>query len=252
MKSPQILRAWFVLLLVTPFLLSIPFSSRAAAGGDASAQVSARMECATLFQPNGIEQTAKQAVPTQAVPTQAVSTRAVTAPAMAEIDRVRLREVFRLGDSIGDRIWPGWSKAPFAVLLITPDYEFLLRHPKPSADFTSLGYDKMLKSDVYYRKRVFPTHYLATFPAISGSMISTIVVGQAENTSAKASSPWVITVLHEHFHQLQDSQPNFYAQVNALNLARTITSTFRFSFGKKGLRATRNIAWPKWRQRNST
>ena len=220
MKSPQILRAWFVLLLVTPFLLSIPFSSRAAAGGDASAQVSARMECATLFQPNGIEQTAKQAVPTQAVPTQAVSTRAVTAPAMAEIDRVRLREVFRLGDSIGDRIWPGWSKAPFAVLLITPDYEFLLRHPKPSADFTSLGYDKMLKSDVYYRKRVFPTHYLATFPAISGSMISTIVVGQAENTSAKASSPWVITVLHEHFHQLQDSQPNFYAQVNALNLAR--------------------------------
>jgi len=51
-------------------------------------------------------------------------------------------------------------------------------------------------------------------------MISTIVVGQAENTSAKTSSSWVITVLHEHFHQLQDSQPNFYSDVNALNLAR--------------------------------
>ncbi len=149
-----------------------------------------------------------------------MAAQAGTAPALAQIDRVRLREVFRLGESIGDRVWPGWSKAPFAVLLVTPDYEFLMRHPKPSADFTNLGYDKLLKQQVYYRKRVFQTHFLATFPAISGSMISTIVVGQAENTSAKTSSQWVITVLHEHFHQLQDSQPNFYSDVNALNLAR--------------------------------
>ncbi|MGI8836042.1 MAG: hypothetical protein ACR2H4_05325, partial [Pyrinomonadaceae bacterium] len=78
----------------------------------------------------------------------------------------------------------GWSKAPFAVLLVTPEYEFLVRHSKPSADFTSLGYDKLLKADVHYRKRNFPAHFLATFPAINGSMISTIVVGQAENTSS--------------------------------------------------------------------
>src|SRR6185503_17602430 len=107
------------------------------------------------------------------------------APSLTQIDRVRLREMFRLGDTIGDRVWPGWSKAPFAVLLVTPEYEFLVRHPKPSADFTSLGYDTLLKSDVHYRKRTFSTHLLATFPAISGSMDSTIVVGQAENTSAK-------------------------------------------------------------------
>jgi len=220
MKSPQILRAWFVFLLVAPSLLSVPFFSRAAAGGNASAQVSARMECASSFLPNERAQFAAQGVSTQAVPTQAVPTQVVTAPALAQIDRLRLREVFRLGDSIGDRVWPSWSKAPFAVLLVTPDYEFLMRHPKPSADFANLGYDALLKQQVYYRKRVFPTHFLATFPAISGSMISVIVVGQAENTSAKTSSPWVITVLHEHFHQLQDSQPNFYSDVNALNLAR--------------------------------
>jgi hypothetical protein len=142
-----------------------------------------------------------------------------SAPTLAQLDRVRLREVFRLGDTIGDRVWPGWSKAPFAVLLVTPDFEFLMRHPQPSADFTKIGYDNLLKSDVYYRKRNFPPYYLATFPAVSGSMISTIVVGQAENTSVKTSSSWVITVLHEHFHQLQDSQPNFYNDVNALNLA---------------------------------
>jgi hypothetical protein len=146
--------------------------------------------------------------------------RAQDQPSLSTIDRMRLAEAFRLGARIGDLIWPGWSKAPFAVLLVTPEYEFLIRHPKPSTDFTSVGYDAVLKSAVYYRKRTLPAHFLATFPAISGSMISTIVVGQAENTTAKTSTPWVITLLHEHFHQLQDSQPNFYADVNALNLSR--------------------------------
>jgi hypothetical protein len=141
-------------------------------------------------------------------------------PALSAIDRTRLAEAFRLGDQIGDRVWPGWSWAPFTVLLVTPENEFLLRHPAPSLDFTRLGYDALLKSDVYCRKRTFPTHYLATFPAIRVSTISVIVVGQAENTSVKTFTPWVITLLHEHFHQMQDSQPNFYADVNALNLSK--------------------------------
>src|SRR5438876_11935970 len=76
-------------------------------------------------------------------------------PALPAIDRTRLAEAFRLGDRIGDRVWPGWSKAPFAVLLVTPDYEFLMRHPKPSADFINQGYDAVLKSNVDYRKRIF-------------------------------------------------------------------------------------------------
>lgn len=145
-------------------------------------------------------------------------TRAQT-PTLSGLDRVRLAEAFRLADNIGDRIWAGWSKAPFAVLLVTPSHEFLIRHPKPSADFTRIGYDPLLKSDVFYRARKYPAHWLATFPAVSGSIVSTIVIGQAENTSVKTSTPWVLTLLHEHFHQLQDSQPNFYADVNALNLS---------------------------------
>ena len=140
-------------------------------------------------------------------------------PSISATDRIRLAEAFRLADEIGNDVWPKWSKAPLAVLLVTPDYEFLIRHPKPSDDFAKLAYDPVLKSDVYYRKRTFPKTFLATFPAIKGSMISTIVVGQAENTWVKTSTPWVITLLHEHFHQLQDSPPNFYADVGALNLA---------------------------------
>lgn len=141
-------------------------------------------------------------------------------PAISEIDRVRLGETFRIGDRLGDQIWRGWSKAPFAVLLVTPEYEFLVRHHEPSPDFIKIGYDSLLKSDVYYRKRTLPIGLLATFPAIKGSKVPTIVVGQAENTGAKNSTAWAVTLLHEHFHQLQDSQPTYYDEVNALNLSR--------------------------------
>jgi len=77
-----------------------------------------------------------------------------------------------------------------------PEREFLIRHPQPSKDFTLIGYDSLLKSDVYFRKRVFGTNLLATFPAVGG--VSTIVIGQAENTDKKTSTPWAVTVLHEH------------------------------------------------------
>lgn len=139
-------------------------------------------------------------------------------PGVPEVERIRLAEAFRLGESLGDSVWRDWNKAPFAVVLVTPEHEFLIRHPRPSEDFTLIGYDSLLKSNVYFRKRQFPTSFLATFPAVGG--VSTIVVGQAENTYKKSSTPWVVTVLHEHFHQLQESQPNFFAEVEALNLSR--------------------------------
>lgn len=139
-------------------------------------------------------------------------------PQLRKDDRIRMAEAFRMGERLGERVWKGWSKAPFAVLLVTPEHEFLVRHPNPSKDFTSLGYDRLLKSEVYFRPRTFDQHFLATFPAVNG--VSTIVVGQPENTDAKTSTRWVVTLFHEHFHQLQDSQPNFYTEAHALGLAR--------------------------------
>ena len=139
-------------------------------------------------------------------------------PSVPDIDRIRLAEAFRIGETLGNRLWEGWDKAPFAVLLVTNEHEFLIRHPRPSEDFTPAGYDSLLQSNVYFRKRTQRTDFLATFPAVGG--VSTVVIGQAENTAKKTSTPWVVTVLHEHFHQLQSSQPSYYAEVAALNLSR--------------------------------
>jgi len=140
-------------------------------------------------------------------------------PHIRDIDRIRLAEAFRIADQIGDSLWEGWKSAPFALLLVTHDREYLMHHPQPSKDFTLLGYDSLLETDVYVRNRTKPIGFLATFPAIQGSMIPTIVVGQAESTDVKTSTPWVVTLLHEHFHQLQMSQPGYYAEVESLKLS---------------------------------
>jgi hypothetical protein len=153
-------------------------------------------------------------------------------PRIPDIDRIRLAEAFSIGEKLGNQVWKGWNQAPFAVLLVTPENEFLIRHPRPSPDFTLIGYDSLLKSNVYFRKRTQPVNLLATFPVVGE--VSTIVIGQAENTSRKTSTPWVITVLHEHFHQWQSSQPTYYAEVDALNLSR----------GDKGGMWMLNFAFP--------
>jgi hypothetical protein len=144
--------------------------------------------------------------------------------AQAEVprrDRVRLAEAIRLADKFGDEVWPGWSDTPMRVLLVTDSTEFLIGHSEPSADFARLGYDSLLKRDVWTRPRQFPPTLLATFPAVSGK--PTIVIGSAERTD-KSSTGWVLTLLHEHFHQWQSSRPDYYAGVARLDLARGDTT----------------------------
>lgn len=152
---------------------------------------------------------------------QGLTAQVPTAPALAEPERVRLAESLRLLDLLGDGFWPGLEGAPEPVLLVTESTEYLVRHPRPSADFTPLGRDTLLGSTVWARPRVFPTGFLATFPAVGG--IPTIVVGTALATR-KSSVGWVLTLQHEHFHQWQYSRPDYYARLNALNLARGDTT----------------------------
>lgn len=70
---------------------------------------------------------------------------------------------------------------------------------------------------MFFRKRMYPIAMQATFPGVNG--VNTIVIGHAELTADKTSTRWVLTVLHEHFHQLVYSQPGYYADVEKLGLA---------------------------------
>src|SRR5215470_11523038 len=78
-----------------------------------------------------------------------------------DADRTRLSEAFRLARVAGDAVWTGWSGAPFAVVLVTPEREFFIGHPHPPADARSLGKDPALGQEVFVRPRTFETSFLA-------------------------------------------------------------------------------------------
>src|SRR6267154_118360 len=130
---------------------------------------------------------------------------------LAADDAVRIREFYRLASQIQNRIWPDWSRTPAPLLLVTSDTEFLMHRAEPPEGFKKVG------DDLYARPRQFPTNLLATFPAFGPP--SVIVIGEPKNTTSKTSTPWLITLMHEHFHQLQNAQPRYYQAVQDLGLS---------------------------------
>src|SRR6478672_4436784 len=142
--------------------------------------------------------------------------QAQTKPELRYADKIRIKEAVAISTQFGDQLFTGYSAVPFTIDLITDSTEFLINHPTPSADFILLEKDSVLNTNIYYRKRQFDPHLLATFPAVNG--LSCIVVGTPENTH-KNSTEWIITLLHEHFHQYQNTDTNYYKSVEGLNLS---------------------------------
>jgi len=144
-------------------------------------------------------------------------------------DAIRIHEFYRLASQIQDQIWPNWSQAPASLLLVTPEAEFLTHHPAPPKDFTKAA------DDFYTRPRQFSTDLLSTFPAFGPPAV--IVIGEPRNTSSRTSTPWLITLMHEHFHQLQSSQRGYDQATQDLGLSGGDTSgmwmlTYPFPYDK--------------------
>jgi len=131
-------------------------------------------------------------------------------------DAVRIKEFYRLSSEIQDAVWPDWSKVAAPLILVTADAEFLTHHPAPPVEF------KKVADDVYARPRQFPTNFQATFPVFGPP--SVIVIGEPANTQSQSSTPWLFTAMHEHFHQLQNAQPGYFAAVDSLGLSQGDTS----------------------------
>ena len=127
-------------------------------------------------------------------------------------DAVRVSEFYRLAAQIQDQIWPAWSKTPAPLLLVTSDTEYLTHFPTPPKEFPKVG------DDVYARPRHFSTGLQATFPAFGFPPV--IVIGEPANTPSKTSTPWLITVMYEHFHQLQWAQPEYLKAIADLGLSK--------------------------------
>ncbi len=136
-------------------------------------------------------------------------------PRMRMVDKIRIREAISISQKFGDSIWEGISQVPFAIILVTDSVEFLVYHTNPPVDFKLSEKDTVLRADIFFRKRQYSKNWLATFP-VNG--INCIVAGIPENTG-RGSTEWIITLLHEHFHQYEYSQPGYYADVEKLELS---------------------------------
>ena len=137
-------------------------------------------------------------------------------PQMRRNDKIRIKEAITISNRYSDAVWKGMADVPFVMLLVTDSVEFLINHPYPSADFKISEEDSILKTKILYRKRQYSKSFLATFPAVNG--VNCIVVGTPENTG-KNSTDWIITLIHEHFHQYQYTQKDYYASVKDLDLS---------------------------------
>jgi hypothetical protein len=140
---------------------------------------------------------------------------------VAPEDGIRVAEAVRLAGQIQEQVWPGWSAAPFDLLLVTSDHEFRIGAEDPPSGWAPAESIPGIPGPVWQRPRVFAPTFLATFPAFGRSPV--IIIGRAEATG-KPSTAWVLTVLHEHFHQLQMSRPGYFDAVNALDLSRGDTT----------------------------
>lgn len=142
---------------------------------------------------------------------QAPGNIAPVAQHLPEPDAIRIREFYRLAARIQNQVWPDWDRVPAPVLVITPETEFLTHHPAPGKEFSRVA------DDWYARPRVLPVRLQATAPFFG--LPATIAIGEPQNTESKTSTPWLITLMHEHFHQLQWAQPGYLQAVDRLKLS---------------------------------
>jgi hypothetical protein len=134
---------------------------------------------------------------------------------LSRSDRIRIAEARRLSAEVGDLVWPGLGAAKMPILLVTDSVEFLVGRAGSEDGFGSVAYDTLLRDSVATRARRLDPKLLATFP-VAGE--PTIVIGTPERTR-KSSTEWVLTLIHEHFHQWQYTRPGYYRGVAGLELS---------------------------------
>jgi len=139
------------------------------------------------------------------VPTTPVFDRAEATPAqdegMPRQQLLVLREAFQLVNTVGNEIWPGWSRSPLTVVIIEEDYEYLVNVPadwQPAGGFEIIE-QRFIGQPIYRRPRTLPLALRAAFP-VAG--LPAAVVG-AWRSREESPNEWAVTLVHEWFHVLQ-------------------------------------------------
>lgn len=133
------------------------------------------------------------------------------------LDLLLISEAYRLTEAVQDSVWPGGLGAvPYPLLLVTTEREFLVAFPRTPPGFTKGPCFTSVGAPILERPRHLPPNLLASFPAFG--LPPVIVIGRPDATG-KTSTYWVLTVVHEHFHQFQSADPDYYSALEQLDLS---------------------------------
>lgn len=150
---------------------------------------------------------------------------AQSVPMMKYEDKVRIKEAYHLLQTVGEKIWEGWSEVPIPINFVDDEYEYLIGHPHPEEDFVLVEKDAFLGKTIHGRKR-------KTRPYISASYflygVPAAIIGTPKNLH-RASNSWVLTLLHEMFHVLQTNR-NDLEKINRLKLERGPEASWMLDF----------------------
>jgi hypothetical protein len=133
-----------------------------------------------------------------------------------EAETAVIAETYRLVDEIGGKIWPGFERVPFPIVLVTEELELLVGWEGPPPPGFEMPAVHPRLGPVAARARVFSPELAAAFPAFGPPAV--VAIGTMEATG-RSSGRWALTLLHEHFHQLQYAAPDYQRDVAALDLS---------------------------------
>ena len=79
--------------------------------------------------------------------------RAAQPSALPERDALMIAEALHLWQSMGERLWPGWTQIAMPVVYVKADHEFAIGFPNKLKDAADLGQDRVLGRTVQVRPR---------------------------------------------------------------------------------------------------
>lgn len=132
-------------------------------------------------------------------------------PSARNVELVQIAS--KLKDAVGEVFWEEWKDIPMISLLVEEHYEYVFNYTPLDSSFRQ---DSL--SGLYFRPRTQGLDLLATFPLVDWK--TTMVLGTPENTAVQSDLHWLLTVIHEHFHQLQYTQPRYFQGSKELALAQ--------------------------------
>ncbi len=137
-------------------------------------------------------------------------------PKIAREDKIRIKEAFHLLHEIGDEVWPGWSRVRMPVVFVDKDFEYLIGHPNPGKDFILIENDAYLETTIHGKKRTTMPNIAAAFP-VGENPLPAVLIGSSANQESDSSS-WLLMVIHEMFHVLQQNNGEYEKKVKSLKL----------------------------------